>query len=106
MKTRLLVGLFAAALFAPWAPLAAATVSVDDRLARVEHRVSHADAMISVGLVAAVICALWAQNTARNPWLWFFAGLFFSAIALLVLLYKNARDLRSRHAGAAPPLRT
>lgn len=37
-------------------------------------------------------CALWAQNTGRNPWLWFFLGLFFSVITAIVLLAKNARD--------------
>ena len=35
-------------------------------------------------------CALWAQNTRRNPWLWFFMGLFFNVITVIVLLVKNA----------------
>jgi outer membrane murein-binding lipoprotein Lpp len=39
-----------------------------------------------------VVAALWAQNSGRNPWLWFFLGLFFSVIAALVMLYKNSRD--------------
>lgn len=39
-------------------------------------------------------CALWAQNTNRNPWLWFFLGLFFSVITAVVLLAKNAGDRR------------
>ena len=38
-------------------------------------------------------CALWAQNTRRNPWGWFFLGLFFSVITVFVLLWKNADDL-------------
>ena len=42
-----------------------------------------------------VFCALWAQNTGRNAWLWFFLGLFFHVITVLVLLHKNSRDLRS-----------
>jgi len=37
-------------------------------------------------------CALWAQNTQRNAWLWFFLGIFFSVITVLVLLYKNSKD--------------
>ena len=37
-------------------------------------------------------CALWAQNTGRNAWLWFFLGLIFSVITVLVLLYKNSTD--------------
>jgi outer membrane murein-binding lipoprotein Lpp len=40
-------------------------------------------------------CALWAQNTGRSAWLWFFLGLFFHMITLLVLLAKNAGDRRS-----------
>ena len=39
-----------------------------------------------------VVCALWAQNSGRNPWLWFFLGLLFSVIAGLVMLYKNSQD--------------
>ena len=41
-----------------------------------------------------VFCALWAQNTGRDPWLWFFMGLIFSVITVLVLLSKNAEDRR------------
>lgn len=37
-------------------------------------------------------CALWAQNTRRNPWLWFFMGLFFNVITVIVLLVKNSDD--------------
>ena len=42
-----------------------------------------------------VFCALWAQNTQRNPWLWFFLGLFFNFFTGLVLLSKNATALKS-----------
>ena len=31
----------------------------------------------------------------RNAWLWFFLGLFFNVVTLLVLLYKNSRERRS-----------
>ena len=50
-----------------------------------------------VGIVVVLFgafCALWAQNTGRNPWLWFFLGLFFNAITVFVLLWKNADDHR------------
>ncbi len=43
-------------------------------------------------ILFAAFCALWAQNTNRNPWLWFFLGLIFNVIAVLVLLAKNAND--------------
>ena len=41
-------------------------------------------------------CALWAQNTDRSAWLWFFLGLFFSVITVLVLLSKNSGDIDGR----------
>jgi Na+/melibiose symporter-like transporter len=41
-------------------------------------------------------CALWAQNTGRNAWGWFFLGLFFNVITVIVLLYKNSNDLCKR----------
>ncbi|MFA7236379.1 MAG: hypothetical protein WC058_05905 [Phycisphaeraceae bacterium] len=43
-------------------------------------------------ILFGAFCALWAQNTNRNPWLWFFVGFFFSLVAVFVLLYKNADD--------------
>ena len=51
----------------------------------------------NVGVVLflfGVFCALWAQNTGRNAWLWFFLGLFFNIITVLVLLSKNSYDRR------------
>jgi hypothetical protein len=47
-------------------------------------------------------CALWAQNTNRSAWLWFFLGLLFSVLAVLVLLAKNAEDRSSRQETPAP----
>lgn len=68
-----------------------------ERLERLEHRVDRLyTGLASAGVLAGVICALWAQNTARNPWLWFFAAFVFSFIALMVMLYKNSNDLH-RH---------
>jgi hypothetical protein len=52
----------------------------------------------SVGLIAfyfGTVCALWAQNTRRNPWLWFFLGFFFNVITALFVLSKNSQDLNS-----------
>jgi hypothetical protein len=43
-----------------------------------------------------VFCALWAQSTGRNAWLWFFTGMLFSVITVLVLLAKNSDDRRRR----------
>ena len=41
-------------------------------------------------------CALWAQNTGRNAWLWFFVGFFLSIVAVLFLLSKNSQDIRDK----------
>lgn len=42
--------------------------------------------------LTGVFCALWAQNTNRNPWLWFFLGVIFSGLTLVILLANNAAD--------------
>jgi len=43
----------------------------------------------TVVFLFGAFCALWAQNTNRNPWLWFFLGVFLNMIAVLVVLAKN-----------------
>lgn len=48
--------------------------------------------------LCAAFCALWAQDTNRNAWLWFFLGLFFNFIAVFVLLWKNSKDRKRRAA--------
>ena len=44
-----------------------------------------------VAILFGAFCALWAQNTKRNALLWFFLGVIFNVIAILVLLYKNSK---------------
>jgi len=39
-------------------------------------------------------CALWAQNSGRNPWVWFFLGLIFSVITVVAVLIANANDIK------------
>ncbi len=39
-------------------------------------------------------CALWAQNTGRSPWVWFFTGLVFSVLAVIAVLIRNSEDNR------------
>jgi hypothetical protein len=48
-----------------------------------------------VGLILILFggfCALWAQNTGRSAWAWFFLGLLFNVFTLIALLSKNARE--------------
>ncbi|MDD5262943.1 MAG: hypothetical protein PHD76_13950 [Methylacidiphilales bacterium] len=47
-------------------------------------------------ILFGAFCALWAQNTGRNAWLWFFLGLFFSVFTVVVLLVKNSNDHSDR----------
>ncbi len=56
----------------------------------------------AIAFLFGAFCALWAQNTGRNPWLWFFLGLFFSVITAIVLLAKNARDRKRTMASGQP----
>jgi uncharacterized membrane protein YfcA len=46
-------------------------------------------------------CALWAQNTGRRAWLWFFFGLFLNVIAVLFVLIRNSNDREAAAARAA-----
>lgn len=62
----------------------------------------HRDAGGVVVFLFGAFCALWAQNTNRNPWLWFFLGLLFNVITVLVLLAKNADDRRLARGESAP----
>jgi len=88
--------------------LVAQEPSLEKRVSDLEQEHNESSVGIALFLFGA-ICALWAQNTDRNAWLWFFLGLAFNAITMLVLLSKNARDravaraeaTAKRRAGAA-----
>jgi hypothetical protein len=91
---------------------AQADEQTDRRIAELERRINslptpiqtHGDNGVLVFLFG-VFCALWAQNTGRSAWLWFFLGLFFSVITVIVLLSKNSEDLaRRRLKGGVSPL--
>ena len=60
---------------------------------------SEIDDRVGGGIVLflfAGFCALWAQNTGRNPWLWFFLGAFFNIITVIVLLNKNSQERQTQ----------
>ena len=79
------------------------------RVTNVEQRVSALEGRakqfggegLALFLVGA-FCALWAQNTGRNAWLWFFLGLFFSVITVIALLIKNSNDRADSPCGKKP----
>jgi len=93
----LLILLFIVGFFAPHPASAQLT---ERRVEKIESRVSRLEregrSWAGAAFVSAVLAALWAQNTRRNAWLWFFAALLLAPVTLLVLLYKNSVDLRSR----------
>ena len=93
--------MFLLPIFVPNAVLA--DEQTDRRIAELERRInsfptpiqSHGDNG-AVFFLFGAFCAFWAQNTGRSAWLWFFLGLFFSVITVIVLLRKNSDDLARR----------
>jgi hypothetical protein len=79
-------------------PVGVAEAVADDvsalkrRVAQLESQVGDHAAKGATAVLFGAFCALWAQNTRRNPWLWFFMGALFTIITVLVLLYKNGED--------------
>jgi len=67
---------------------------LEQRVTNLENRWNSFRPDSGIGFLFGAFCALWAQNTKRNAWLWFFLGLIFTAITVLCLLYKNSHDLR------------
>jgi len=62
---------------------------------------SHAKIRNAINLVCLMFLfgafsAIWAQNTGRNPLLWFIAGACFNFVTILVILRKNARSRRKK----------
>lgn len=62
---------------------------IESRLDRLSRNIPNRSESGIVLILFGAFCALWAQNTNRNPWLWFFMGFLFSIFTVLVLLAKN-----------------
>ena len=101
---RLIVALLPFLTLTPRALMAQeqAPVSVEARLDELQSQINSLKTVIPRGSsegAALFLCGafftLWAQNTGRNPWLWFFAGIIFSFVTILVLLAKNSDDRRA-----------
>ena len=71
-------------------------VQLEQRASNLEREMRNAGDTGLVLMLFGAFCALWAQNTGRSPWLWFFLGAFFSAITVVVLLVKNSDDRFNR----------
>lgn len=72
--------------------------SLESRVTALETRVRELAREVDqlpVGMIlflTGAFCALWAQNTGRSAWLWFFLGLFFNVFTLVAVLVKNGRE--------------
>lgn len=66
--------------------------SIETRVTQLDDRVKKLASDGAVVFLFGAFCALWAQNTGRSAWSWFFLGLFFSVITVIVLLVKNSND--------------
>ena len=49
-----------------------------------------------VHFLFGIFCVYWAQTTGRNPWLWFFFGVFFAPITGLVLPHENSKSTSNK----------
>ena len=66
--------------------------AADSRLRQLDDRVKKLASDGAVIFLFGAFCALWAQNTGRSAWLWFFLGLLGSIVTVIVLLVKNSND--------------
>ena len=76
--------------------------NVEQRVSALEGRVKQFGGEGLELFLIGAFCALWAQNTGRNAWLWFFLGLFFSVITVIALLIKNSNDRADSPCGKKP----
>lgn len=102
MRQTLFLLLIAALVAALTPAVASAQEKSEERVKALENRVSQLESTVKdkagaggIIFLYGVFCALWAQNTGRSAWLWFFLGLLFSVITVIVLLVKNANDRKS-----------
>ena len=74
------------------APLQRRVQELESKVARFDKKVQNAAESGVLLFFCGTFCALWAQNTGRSAWLWFFLGLFFHVITLIFLLIKNSQQ--------------
>ena len=78
---------------------------LDDLETRVSNLESGNEKLAGAGYVIflfGAFCALWAQNSGRNAWLWFLLGALLHFVTVSVLLYKNSADRKARRATGSP----
>ena len=96
MKTPHILAVLVLLIFGALSPMrVSAQPDLEQRVSKLEHKVASDEGVGVAVLVCAAFLALWAQNTGRNAWLWFFLGLFFSVIVIFVMLYKNSNDKKT-----------
>ncbi|MEO6992776.1 MAG: hypothetical protein ABI273_04020 [Lacunisphaera sp.] len=98
MSTRIrLIFLLALTCFYASPAFAQVDARLESRVSALERRANSLPLDLGgVGFLFGAFCALWAQNTGRNSWLWFFLGMLFSIITVIVLLIKNGEDRENK----------
>jgi len=107
MKRLLLTAVILSVFFVPLhaQKVSQGTGSLEVRVASLESKVGQLPGELFVTFLFGAFCALWAMNTGRNAWLWFFLGLIFSVISVMVLLYKQSNDVRANPSQGRRPFK-
>ena len=92
-------------------PVAQTIREIESRLTALERRIDQNSrrttqaGLFSLMVLCGAFCALWAQNTGRNPWLWFVCGLLMTYLAVIAVLVWNADDRKPKaHSPPGPEL--
>jgi len=68
------------------------SVSTSASIEMLERRLRDDGPLGAFAFLSGCFCALWAQNTGRGAWRWFFFGFILAPVALIFLLSNNSTD--------------
>jgi hypothetical protein len=69
--------------------------TLEGKVGQLESQTAHLSAVTAAVLfLYGAFCALWAQQTGRSAWVWFFLGVLFNAFTAIAVLYNNYLDLK------------
>ena len=76
--------------------------TLERRVISLESQVGGLASSVLVVFLFGAFCALWAQDSGRQPLVWFFLGLSTNVFAVLILLTKNSADKKLAAIPKAP----